>query len=395
MAWNEPGGSGDKDPWGGQKKNSGDGPPDLDEVVKNLTERFGRLFGGGGNSGGDSSGSPRFGGAAVSGVLILILGIWIVSGFYIVEEGNRGVVQQFGAYNETTEPGLRWYAPIVQRVDIVSVDRIRSIDLGNRTDDSLMLTQDENIIDIEFSVQYQVKNAENYLFRTRDPDETLRQATESAIREIIGQRKMDFVLTGGRAEVATLALDLSQKILDRYESGLLITSLNMQDAQPPEQVQGAFADAIKAREDKVRLKNEAEAYSNDILPRAEGAAKRQVLEAEGYKLTTIAEATGEAARFNSIRAEYERAPEITRKRLYLETMESVLASSSKVVIDSQSDNNLIYLPLDKMLPQTLGTNAQPQSTPPNQAGNSQRLPLRTGNRTGNDTRSNLRGREVR
>ena len=211
-----------------------------------------------------------------------------------------------------------------------------------------MLTQDENIVEVQMAVQYKVKSASDFLFKVANPVATLRQAGESAIREIIGKNKMDFILTEGRSEIASRAHELMQTVLDRYETGLVITSVNMQDAQPPEQVQAAFEDAVKAREDNERLKNEAEAYANDILPRANGTAARQLAEANAYKEKVIAEARGETARFKSVLDEYQKAPEVTRKRIYLETIESVMANTSKIMVDIKNGNNLLYLPLDRM-----------------------------------------------
>lgn len=347
MAWNEPGNSGGKDPWGG--RNNEQGPPDLDEVVRKLQDKFGGLFGQGRGKGG--------GGAASAGsagmVLLLALALWALSGIYIVDEGQRGVVLQFGSYKETTMPGLNWYPRFIQTVETVDISSVRSMELGRRADEALMLTQDENIIDVKFTVQYQVKDARDYLFNVRDPDQTLREATESAIREIIGQSEMDFVITSGRSDVVQRIRVLVQDILDRYRAGLVVVTLNMQDAQAPEQVQGAFADAVKAREDEQRLKNEAEAYANDVLPRARGAAARLIEEANAYRDQVIAAAEGETARFLSVLAQYEKAPAVTRKRLYLEAMESVLSQSSKVLVDTKGGNNLLYLPLDKLMQRDL------------------------------------------
>ncbi len=347
MAWNEPGNSGGKDPWGG--RNNEQGPPDLDEVVRKLQDKFGGLFGQGrgrGTGGGASAGS-------IGMVLVLALALWALSGIYTVDEGQRGVVLQFGAYKDTTMPGLNWYPRFIQSVEEVDISSVRSIELGRRADEALMLTQDENIVDVKFTVQYQVKDARDYLFNVRDPDQTLREATESAVREVIGQSEMDFVITGGRSEVVERVKVLVQEILDRYRAGLTVVNLNMQDAQAPEQVQGAFADAVKAREDEQRLKNEAEAYSNDVLPRARGAAARLIEEANAYREQVIAQAEGETARFLSVLAQYEKAPAVTRKRLYLESMESVLSQSSKVMVDTKGGNNLLYLPLDKLMQRDL------------------------------------------
>ncbi len=385
MAWNEPGNSGGKDPWGG--RNNEQGPPDLDEVVRKLQDKFGGLFGQGkGKSGG---GGASAGSAGM--VLLLALLLWALSGIYIVDEGQRGVVMQFGSYKESTMPGLNWYPRFIQTVETVDISSVRSIELGRRADEALMLTQDENIIDVKFTVQYQVKDARDYLFNVRDPDQTLREATESAIREVIGQSEMDFVITDGRSDVVERIKTLVQVILDRYRAGLTVVNLNMQDAQAPEQVQGAFADAVKAREDEQRLKNEAEAYANDVLPRARGAAARLIEEANAYRDQVIAQAEGETARFLSVLAQYEKAPAVTRKRLYLESMESVLSQSSKVMVDTKGGNNLLYLPLDKLmqrdLPLTsLGAGDSSATTP--------QVPTLQ-QRTDARLRDNVRQREVR
>lgn len=369
MAWNEPGGSGNKDPWGGGRDQ---GPPDLDEVVKKMQDKFGSLFGGkkgGGGAGGGKSGSFGFG-------LIIIVAVvaWALSGIYIIEEGKRGVVLQFGAYKETTLPGPHWYPRFIQSVEEVDISTIRDATIGYRSGgtsrqatapverESLMLTQDENIVDVQLAVQYKVKNASDYLFKIKDPDITLRQSTESAVREIIGKNKMEFVITEGRTEIARRVHDLTQEILDRYQTGLEITSVNMQDAQPPEAVQAAFDDAVKAREDNVRLKNEAEAYANDIIPKAQGRAAREIAEANGYKEQVIAEAQGETARFLNLLSEYKKAPEVTRKRLYLETVEKVMENSSKVMVDVKGSNNILYLPLDRIMEQRTPVTSQPSNT---------------------------------
>jgi membrane protease subunit HflK len=392
MAWNEPGDSGDKDPWG--SKSSNQGPPDLDEVVKKLQDRLNRLFGGkrGGGSGGGATKGPGAGlGAGSIGLIFIIaLIVWALSGIYIIDEGKRGVVLQFGAYNTITMPGPHWYPRFIQSVYKVDVDNIRSIELGYRADEALMLTQDENIIDIKFAVQYRVQDARNYLFNVRDPDETLRQAMESAVREVIGRSEMDFIITGGRSAVVDTAQKLLQSILDNYKTGLILTQLTMQDAQPPQQVQGAFADAVKAREDKERVENEAEAYANDIIPRARGAAARIMQEAEGYKARIIADAEGETDRFLKVLAEYRKAPDVTRKRLYLDTLESTLSKSSKVLIDTKSGNNLLYLPLDRIMQQgKMITESSATTTPVGQPGVDVQLD------TQQRLRDNLRRREVR
>ncbi|MDT8384741.1 MAG: FtsH protease activity modulator HflK [Gammaproteobacteria bacterium] len=361
MAWNEPGGSGNKDPWGG-RKNDQQSPPDLDEVVKKLQEKFGALFGGGGaRSGGTGTGSGKAGSIGVGLIVAVALVVWVISGVYIVEEGTRGVVTQFGKYHQTTQPGPHWFPRGIQRVETVDIENIRSLTIGFRSGDSsrqnassvgsesLMLTQDENIVDIKLAVQYKVRSASDFLFNVKDPETTLRQLTESVIRETIGKSNMDFILKEGRAEITAQTQQEVQALLDRYMAGLQVTSVNLQDAQPPEQVQAAFADAVRAQGDQQRVINEAEAYANDIIPRARGTAARQIAEANAYKEQVIAEATGEASRFTQVLAEYTKAPKVTRKRLYLEAVESVMSNSSKVMVDVKGGGNLLYLPLDKMM----------------------------------------------
>ena len=344
MAWNEPGGSGNKDPWGDRKNEQG--PPDLDEIIKKLQNKFSGLFGGGGGAGRKRSTGGGFG---LSFIAAVVLVIWALSGIYIVDEGRQGVVLQFGAFRDITNPGPHWYPRFIQSVEIVDVEQVRSVNLGRVADEALMLTQDENIIDIKFTVQYKVKDAREYLFNVRDPDATLRQATESAVREIVGKNKLDFVITEGRPEVAARAEKLIQDVLDSYTTGVLVVKLNMQDAQPPQQVQAAFDDAIKAREDEQRQINEAEAYANDIIPRARGTSARRVQEAEAYREEIIQKAQGESDRFLKVLTEYNKAPQVTRERLYLEAMESVMANSNKVMVDIKEGGSLMYLPIDKMM----------------------------------------------
>jgi membrane protease subunit HflK len=370
MSWNEPGGD-KKDPWSGRGDQKG--PPDLDEVIRSLQEKLGKFFGGG-NGGGE--GSPRnfpFGnsmkslGFLAGGAIVL----WGLSGFYIVDEGNHGVETRFGKYIGTTQSGLNWRFPTpIERVDIVNVKQQRFIEVGYRSggrgqvtgsiskpEEALMLTKDENYVDVRLAVQYQVKDAKQFIFNVVDPALTLKQVTESALRGVVGSSAMDFVLTQGRSEIVTLIKKELQEVMDSYQSGIQITSVNLQDAQPPEQVQNAFEDAIKAREDEQRLINEAEAYSNDVVPKARGAAARKIQEAEGYKEQVIAQAQGETNRFSKLLAEYIKAPDVTRKRLYIESMESVLAETSTVMVDVKGGNNLLYLPLDKMMQH------QPSSAP--------------------------------
>jgi HflK protein len=355
MAWNEPGG-GNKNPWEGR---GGDrGPPDLDDIVRKMQEKLGGLFGGRPKRSG-GAGPGRFGGRGIGVIAGIVLLVWLLSGFYIVDAGWRGVETRFGRYVRITMPGPNWHFPYpIETVDEVNVGQSRVTEVGYETmprkvktidQEALMLTQDENIVNVKLAVQYQVKDAPNYLFSTLDPDVTLKQVTESALREAIGKSTMDFVLTEGRAEVAAATQKLLQAVLDNYNTGLQVTTVNLQDAQPPEQVQGSFEDAIKAREDEQRLINEAEAYSNEIVPKARGAAARRLQEAQAYRAEVIAQAEGEANRFEKLLAEYKKAPEVTRERLYLVAVEKVLSNARVVMLDVKGGSNLVYLPLDRIM----------------------------------------------
>ncbi len=358
MAWNEPGKG--QDPWGGGRQ-PGEGPPDLDEIWRKFRERFG-------GNGSRGPGGPTGGGLGSTGIVLILLAavtVWLFSGFYTVDSAERGVVLQFGKYHETTGPGLRWHVPYpIQKREIVNVDSVRSLN-----DRAQMLTEDENIVDVSIAAQYKISSAEDYLFKLRDQDDTLRQALRSAVREVVGKEGMDFLLTAGRDEVESRTRDLLQEMLDSYQSGMKVTEINLQDAQPPEPVQDAFADAIRAREDEQRAKNEAEAYANDILPKARGLAAREIAEAEAYRERVVAQAEGEATRFSLLLAEYEKAPQVTRKRLYLDTMESVLGSSSKILVDTEGSNQMLYLPLDQILRQQQQTAPMPNNnTAPRSSG---------------------------
>ncbi|MGD8643922.1 MAG: FtsH protease activity modulator HflK [Chromatiales bacterium] len=349
MPWNEPGGN-NKDPWSGGR--GGDkGPPDLDELLKKLTGKFGGIFGGGGGGDGGGTGGGRGSSIGLAAIIVVVLLAWGASGFYIISEGERGVVLRLGQFQAVTAPGLHWHIPYpIETMERVDVDQVRSSQHR-----ATMLTQDENIIDIDISVQYRVKDAENYLFEVRTPDVpnqqvgTLYQVMESAVREVVGKSSMDFILSEGRAEVAQATRTLTQEILDSYKTGLEVVTVNLQQAQPPEPVQGSFEDAIKAREDEVRFRNEAEAYANSVIPEARGQAARLEEEATAYKERVIAEAEGNASRFEQLLVEYQKAPRVTRERLYLDTMESVLTNSSMVVVDVEGGNNLLYLPLDRII----------------------------------------------
>jgi modulator of FtsH protease HflK len=346
MAWNEPGNNG-KDPWS-QRKND-QGPPDLDDLVKKMQDKLGGLFGGGGGGKSSGNGEAQLPPLKTIGALLLVaLLVWLAFGFYTIQPAERGVVMLFGKYTKTTTQGLNWYFPHpVGKVHKVNVEEVRAF--PHR---ALMLTQDENIVSVELEVQYNVMDAPNYLFNVRTPDNTLREATESALREVVGTTRMDDVLTVGRAEASIRTRTLVQEMMDRYQTGLNVRSVNMQNAQPPEAVQASFADVIKAREDEERHKNTAEAYANEAIQKAGGDADRMRQEAEGYKAQVVAHAEGEARRFESIMGAYHNAPEVTRTRLYLETVEDVFASTSKILMDVNSSNALMYLPLDKIIGQS-------------------------------------------
>ncbi|MBW8365464.1 MAG: FtsH protease activity modulator HflK [Rhizobium sp.] len=351
MAWNDP-------QWGNNgNRNKNSGPPDLDELWRRLNERLNGMFGNRNTEGGGGFSSGGAGGGNLLGLLFgALFLVWVASGFYIVDTGQRGVVLRFGKYIETTEPGPRWHLPWpIESREIVNVDQVRTVEIGYRNNvkskvlrESLMLTDDENIIDLQFAVQYILKDPEEFLFVNRAPEDTVLQVAETAMREIVGKNRMDFVLYEGRAEIATRAKVLMQQILDRYKTGISISQVTLQNIQPPEQVQAAFDDAVKAGQDRERLKNEAEAYSNDVVPRASGLASRLKEEAAGYKQAVIANAEGDASRFSQIVTEYQKAPQVTRQRMYLDTMQTVMNNTSKVVIDQKGGNSLLYLPLDKL-----------------------------------------------
>ena len=351
--------------WG--NKNSG-GPPDLEELLRKLNNKFASIFGGIGGKGG--SGKPGGGqakgfGPGIGLIVAIAVLIWVGSGFYIVDASQRGVVLRFGKKVEVTESGPRWHLPFpVETVEIVNLSQVRTVEVGYRDNvknkilkESLMLTDDENIIDIQFAVQYFLSDSADYLFNNRMPDENVRQAAETAIREVVGKSKMDFVLYEGREQVAATATKLMQEILDRYKSGILISKLTMQNAQPPEQVQAAFDDAVKAGQDRERQKNEGQAYANDVIPRASGIAARLIQESQGYKQSVIANAEGDASRFRQILVEYEKAPAVTRERMYLDMMQQVMGNISKVMVDQKNGNSLLYLPLDKLMETSRATSA--------------------------------------
>lgn len=339
MAWNEPGPNG-RDPWNQGNRNSGDqGPPDLDAMLKKLKARLT-----GNRSGGGGGAAPRVaGGAGV--VLAVVALLWMLSGFYIVDEQQQGVVFRFGAFAGVSEPGPRWHLPW----PIETVEKVKLTEVRNIADRAVMLTQDENIIDVDLSVQYRVKSAFDFVVNLDDPELTLRQATKAAVREVVGQNLMDTILTEGRQAIADKTKVLLQERLDEYKSGLVVNEVNLKQVQPPEAVQAAFQDAIRAREDLERKKNEAQAYANDRLPKARGTAARNLAEATAYRDQVVARAEGDAARFSALLAEYRKAPQVTRERLYLDTMQEVLGRTNKVVVDVNKANPNFYLPLDQLL----------------------------------------------
>ncbi|KAF1044578.1 MAG: Modulator of FtsH protease HflK [Herbaspirillum frisingense] len=378
-----------------------DGPPDLDQLWRDFNQRLAGMFGrkGGGSSdsggGGFNRGDVRGAGIGVGVIAIIVVFLWLASGFFIVQEGQTAVVTTFGRYSHTTLPGFNWRWPYpIQGHEIVNMSQVRTAEIGYRGNvrnkqlkESLMLTDDENIIDIQFAVQYKLKNAAEWLFNNRDQDDSVRQVAETAIREIVGRSKMDFVLYEGREKVALDVSQRMQQILDRYKSGVQITNVTMQGVQPPEQVQAAFDDAVKAGQDRERLKNEGQAYANDVIPRASGASSRLLEEAEAYRSRVTANAEGDAARFRQVLDEYQKAPAVTRDRMYIETMQQIFANTTKVMVDAKTGSNLLYLPLDKLIQQT-GNEAAPGAKQPAQPSGSQPTAgaaAPTNSNSGNDT----------
>ncbi|HET9046136.1 MAG TPA: FtsH protease activity modulator HflK [Casimicrobiaceae bacterium] len=364
--------------WGkrGGGSGGGGGPPDLDEIWRNVNRRMSELFGKKPRSdetGGEGGGVPGRG-LPVGGVALLallVVTVWLASGFYIVDEGRRGVVTRFGKYVETTLPGPRWHLPFpVEAVELVDFSQVKTIEIGyrnspkNKVDkEAVMLTDDENIIDIQFAVQYNLKSAEAYVFNNRKPDTIAAFVAESAIREVVGKSKMDFALYEGREQIAKQTELLMQQMLDRYGTGIFVQKVTLQSVQPPDKVQAAFDDAVKAGQDRERLKNEGQAYANDVVPRARGMASRLLEEANGYKTEVVQRAEGDAARFREILVEYQKAPGVTRDRLYLDMMQSVLGNSSKVLIDQKNGGNLLNLPLGQLLQQGGAAVANPAPDP--------------------------------
>ncbi len=365
------------DPQWGKRDGKNEGPPDLNEILDKLNRKLGSLFGGGGGNGGNAGGANKSNmGGGIALALGLAISIWLASGFYIVEEGKRGIELRLGRYTQTTMPGPRWRIPYpIETYEIVDVSQVRAIEVGHRNnqktkvkEEALMLTEDQNIVDVQFAVQYILKSPEEFLFNNKDPQEAVRQVAETAMREIVGKSKMDFVLYEGRADIGARSKALMQAILDRYKTGIQISTVTMQNAQPPEQVQASFDDAVRAKQDRERLKNEGEAYANDILPKARGQAARLAEEAQGHKQRVIADAQGNASRFTQILTEYEKAPGVTRERMYLDTMQQIMQNSTKVLVDQKGGQNLLYLPLDKIMQGNaplIGPSTSDNSTPRN------------------------------
>ena len=349
------------DPQWGKKNN--EGPPDLDEILRKLQQKISGLLGfrpRAPGPAGPTSPGPGMGAAMGGGlvfIILLIVAVWLASGFYIVEEGRRGVVLRLGKYLETTQPGPRWHIPYpIESVEVVNVSGVRTVEVGYRGNpknkqpqEALMLTDDENIVDVQFAIQYTLKSPEDYLFNNRNPDDNVLQSAETAIREVVGKSKMDFVLNQGRSEVAARVKVLMQQILDRYKTGILVTTVNLQGVQAPEQVQASFEDVVRAGQDRERFKNEGQAYANDVVPKARGVASRLFEEANGYRQSVVATAQGDTSRFRQILTEYERAPQVTRERIYLETMQQILGATTKVVVDQKGSQNMLFLPMGELM----------------------------------------------
>jgi membrane protease subunit HflK len=360
MAWNEPGNNGngndkdkDKDPWGGGRKGGDQGPPDIDEVVRNLTKKFNSLFRGG-SGGSSSTGSSSSGGGGLSagliaGLVAVVAVIWGFMGFYIVDEAERGVVLRFGKVLDlTVQPGLHWNPPVVDEVSLVNVSELNAKTYENRA----MLTTDENIIDIAVTVQYLIQDPVKYVIAVQDPELSLDNASESAIRHVVGGNFMDQILTTGRDRMAADVQERLQDYMNAYNTGIFVSQVNVVDAQPPDAVRPAFDDVIRAREDEQRVQNQAQQYSNQIIPEARGEAQRRIEAANAYSAEVVAEATGDASRFDQLLTEYLKSPEVTRQRLYIDSIEDVMTASSKIMVDVEGGNNMLFLPLDKLMEQS-------------------------------------------
>lgn len=365
MAWNEPGGnSNNQDPWGGKRRNNGDrkGPPDLDEAFRKLQESLNGLFGGGKKRGGDDGGGPGksggFGGLLGIG-LVVAAAVWLYSAVYVVDEQEQAVVLRFGKYYETVGPGLNIYFPPIDKKYMENVTRERAY-----TKQGQMLTEDENIVEVPLTVQYKISNLQDFVLSVDQPEISLQHATDSALRHVVGSTAMDQVLTEGREQMASEIKERLQRFMDTYRTGITVTQVNVQSAAAPREVQEAFDDVIRAREDEQRSRNQAETYANGVVPEARGQAQRILEDANGYRDETISRAKGEADRFTKLVAEYRKAPEVTRQRLYLDTMQEVFSSTSKVLVtgNKNGQSNLLYLPLDKMIDSSGRSTSTPMSS---------------------------------
>jgi membrane protease subunit HflK len=379
----------------GPKRGSKQGPPDLDELWRDFNRKLGGLLGGvkspgrGGAAGGGSGGgfqpdmkSAGIGVGLIAGVALLI---WLGTGFFIVQEGQQAVITQFGKYKSSVGAGFNWRLPYpIQRHELIFVTQIRSVDVGRDAvikatglRESAMLTQDENIVEIKFAVQYRLSDARAFLFESKNPEEAVVQAAETAVREVVGKMRMDSALSEERDQIAPRVRALMQKILDRYKVGIDVVGINLQQGgvRPPEQVQAAFDDVLKAGQERERAKNEAQAYANDVVPRAVGSASRLKEEADAYKSRIVSQAQGDAQRFKSVLAEYQKAPQVTRDRMYLDTMQQIYSNVTKVLVDSRQGSNLLYLPLDKIVQMTgQGDAAAPLTTPASTPANPVAVP---------------------
>ncbi|MGY0220005.1 FtsH protease activity modulator HflK [Endozoicomonadaceae bacterium StTr2] len=360
MAWNEPGGN-NQDPWGGGNRGNGgrgnknQGPPDLDDAFRKVQDKLNGFLGGGkgDSSGGKGSSSGNAGGGSLFvGILLIACIVYLWNAFYTVDEKERAVILTFGKYTETVGPGLHIYFPPLQSKYQENVTELRTYNLKQQ-----MLTEDENIVEVSMSVQYKIADIKQYVLEVAQPLKSLEEATQSALRHVVGSSEMHQVLTEGRELLSVEVKDRLQTYLNSYGTGLEISKINVESAQPPREVQSSFDDVIRAREDEERAKNKAEAYANRIVPEARGKAQRIIEEANGYRETIVAQAQGDADRFTKLLSEYHRAPEVTRERLYLETMEEVLGSTSKVLVDVEGGNNMMYLPLDKLMEKQSGTDS--------------------------------------
>ena len=405
----------DQRPPRGQGPNQG--PPDLDELWRDFNRKLGGLLGNkggrgggrGGNGNGSGGGMPGFtpnpkttgiGAGLIAGVVVLI---WLGTGFFIVQEGQQAVITQFGKYHSSVGAGFNWRLPYpIQRHETVFVTQIRSVDVGRDNvvpatglRESAMLTEDENIVEIKFAVQYRLNDARAFLFESRDPDAAVVKVAETAVREVVGKMKMDAALAEERDQIAPRVRALMQNILDRYKVGIEVVGINLQQGgvRPPEQVQAAFDDVLKAGQERERAKNEAQAYANDVVPRARGAASRLTEEAEGYRARIVAQAEGDSQRFRAVLAEYQKAPQVTRERMYVDAMQEVYSNVTKVLVDSRSGSNLLYLPLDKLM-QVTGQNNPAAATSPNVPTPGAGVPATPASRS-LDSAARLREREVR